>query len=512
MHTVPQKNGNMIIVNEELKNKIINDVDVLANPVRTTLGPCGANVIINSKFETKITKDGVSVARAIKKEQNSPVINIIQQVSENTGTEAGDGTTSSTVFSQALIHSIYKQINADTNLIEVKRYLDEYKKQAVSILKDLTTDSNDLRSIANISSNNDQEISDLVVEVVGKTGKNGMVTLKDSETTSTHVSYTEGLKWNTGYMSPNFITNQVRMECEFTNVRVEIYDDKLTSLKPIIGVMDTCAANGIPMLLAVKDIEYDVLNTIVYNSISGKLKICVVKIPGHSSYRTDNIDDLKAIIGNREIIDKVLVTKNVTLFVNNSGNEETKKLRIANLEHRLTLNDENISDLQNRITNINNGYATVYVGGDSQIEIKEKIDRFEDALCAVKSAMEEGVVIGGGNTLRMIGNRLDAPSSNIQEWTIAYNAVKQACTSVIEQLMANNQGILDYEYGTLDVPEGIIAYKDGKLEIIDNPIERGLIDPAKVIRMVIENGISVAGTLITTKCLILNEENDYGQN
>ena len=502
----------MIIVNEELKEKIINDVNVLADPVRTTLGPCGANVILNTKFETKITKDGVSVARAIKREQNSPIINIMQQVSENTGTEAGDGTTSSTVFSQALIHSIYSQIQPNTNLLDVKRYLDEYKKQAVSILKTLAINSDDLRSIANISSNNDSEISDLVVDVVNRTGKNGMVTLKDSETPTTSVSYTEGLKWNTGYMSPNFITDQVRMECELNNVRVEIYDEKLTSLKPIIKVMDACAANDIPMLLAVKDIEYDVLNTIIYNSISGKLKICVVKIPGHSSYRQDNIDDLKAVIGMREIIDKVLVTKNATLFINLSGNEETKKLRIANLEHRLTLNDENISDLQHRITNINNGYATVYVGGDSQIEIKEKIDRFEDALCAVKSAMEEGVVIGGGNTLKIIGDRLYAPSSNSHEQVIAYNAFKQACRSVVEQLMANNQGILNYEYGTLDIPDGTIAYKDGKLEIIDNPIEQGLIDPAKVIRLVIENGSSVAGTLITTKCLILNEENDYERN
>lgn len=197
----------MILKNDELKEKIIKDVDILANPVRTTLGPCGANVIINSKFETKITKDGVSVARAIKREQNSPIINIMQQVSENTGTEAGDGTTSSTVFSQALIHSIYKQVCNDTNLLDVKKYLDEYKKQAIDILSSLKTQSNDLRSIANISSNNDLEISDLVVNVVNKTGKTGMVTLKDSETTTTHVSYTEGLKWNTGYLSPNFVTN-----------------------------------------------------------------------------------------------------------------------------------------------------------------------------------------------------------------------------------------------------------------------------------------------------------------
>lgn len=493
-----------MIITENIKNKILNDVDTLANPVRVTLGPCGANVILNSKFDTKITKDGVSVARAIKRESNSPIINIMQQVSESTGTNAGDGTTSSTVFSQALIHSIYRQIDESTNLLNVKKYLDLYKKEALDILKEVSTEIFDLKSIANISSNDDSEISEIVVEIVNKTGKEGMVTLKESETTQTYVHYTEGLKWDSGFMSASFITNETRMECEMSNVRVEIVPEKLTNLNPIIKVMDTCASNNIPMLLVVRDIEYDVLNTIIYNHISGKLKICVVKIPGHSSYRQDNIDDLKAIIGHREIIDKVIVTKHNTLFINNYGNEDTKANRLAVLKHRLTLHDENLKDLQNRITNINNGYATVYIGGDSSIEIKEKIDRYEDALCAVKSAMEEGVVPGGGNTLRYISTKLNAPI-NIPEQVIAYNAIKQACCSVIEQIKANYLGLSNYQYGTLEVEDGYVAYDKGQLTVVQDPMAIGLIDPTKVIRLVIENGISVAGTLITTKCLIIED-------
>lgn len=480
-------------LNEYVKSK----VDTLANVVRTTLGPCGANVIINDGFNTKITKDGVSVARAIKNEQHSPIIDIIQQVAEKTGNEAGDGTTSSTIFAQALIHSIYNNITNSTNLLDVKKELDEYKELALDILKNISQRGGNLYNIANISSNGDEEISKLAVEIINRTGLEGMIALKESENSNTYVQYTEGLKWNGGYLSPNFVTDNIKMECELSNVRIEIYNQKLTSIKPLVKTMDICASNNIPLLIAVRDIEYDVLNTLVYNQVSGKIKLCVVKIPGHGEYRQDYVDDLKAIIGNSELIDKVIVTKHNTLFINKNSNEQSKKDRIDNLKHRLTLPDQNIQDLQARITNINNGYATVYVGGDSSIEIKEKIDRFEDALCAVKSAMEEGVVIGGGNALRFIGSQLPIRES------IAYYAMYQACNSIIEQLYANYTGTIDYVYGTLDLPKENIGYKNGEMIFLDDSME--VIDPTKVIRLIIENGVSIAGTLITTKCLIINE-------
>lgn len=486
---------------DDVNDYVKKEVDLLANAVRLTLGPCGSNVIINDGFNTKITKDGVSVARAIKKEHKSPIIDIIQQVAEKTGNEAGDGTTSSTIFAQALIHSIYNNIEPSTNLLDVKRELDDYKQLALDILKGLSKEEKDLYNIAKISSNNDEEISKLAIEIVEKTGLEGMVTLKESENSNTYVQYTEGLKWNGGYLSPNFVTDSIKMKCELENVRVEIYPQKLTSLQPLIKVMDICMKNNIPLLLAVQDIEYDILNTLVYNKIQNGFKLCVVKIPGHGEYRQDYIEDLKAIIGNNEIIDKVIVDKYNTMFINKSGNEQSKFDRIAHLKHRLTLPDVNEKDIQDRITNINNGYATVYVGGDSAIEIKEKIDRFEDAICAVKSAIEEGVVIGGGNTLRIIANSLP-----IEKNTIAVKAMYRACNSIIEQLYANYKGIKDYEYGTIEVPEGIIGYSNGEIINLIDPIE--VIDPTKVIRLIIENGVSIAGTLITTKCLIINE-NDY---
>lgn len=497
----------MIKIND-LKETIVEKVDLLANAVRTTLGPCGANVIINSGLNTKITKDGISVARAIKVEQKDPIIDIMLQIAERTGTDAGDGTTSSTIFAQALIHTIYREMADTTNLLAVKRYLDVYKKSALEYLTSCTHSvkgNTDLYNIANISSNGDDEISKLVVEIVNKTGLEGMTSLKDSETSSTYVQYTEGLKWNSGYLSPNFITGN--MECELNNVRVEIYNDKLTSLEPVIKTMDTCSQHNIPLLLAVKDIEYDVLNTIIYNQIKGNLKVCVIKIPGHGLHRQDYIDDLKAIIGTKEVIDRVLVTKHQTLFINKAGNEESKSKRISDLRIRMTFPDENIEDLRNRITNINNGYATVYVGGDSPVEIKEKIDRFEDAICAVKSALDEGIVVGGGNTLRSIAQSLTPPiKGDSDEMRIAFIAMVTACYSIIEQLQANYLGIKNYEYSSLNLPEGYIGYEDGKMVMLDNPIERGLIDPAKVIRLIIENGVSVAGTLITTKCLIIDNE------
>lgn len=494
----------MIKETEELRKYILQEVDTIANAVRTTLGPCGANAIISNEYGTRITKDGVSVARAIKEAHKSPVIDIIQEVAEKTGTEAGDGTTSSTVFAQALIHYIYNNLEEDTNLLEVKRYLDRYKKQAIEVLKQLSEECKDLLSIAKISCNGDEEISKLVVEIVEKTGLEGVVSLKESDTSNTIIQYTEGLKWESGFLSQAFITNAEKLECEFDNVRVEIYDDKLTSLKPLLRSMEICKANGYPLLIAVKDIEYDVLNTIIYNQLQGNIKCCVIKIPGHGTYRQDYIDDLKAVIGNVELIDKVIVGKRSTLFVNTKGNEETKATRIAALKTRLTLPEENIKDLQSRITNINNGYATVYVGGDSVIEIKEKIDRFEDAICAVKSAMEEGVVIGGGNTLRTIGNNLKMIGSSAES-ELAFKAVKAACHSILEQIHANYEGIINYKYGTLHIAPKNFCYINEVLAMVDDPIAHGLIDPTKVVRLVIENGVSVAGTLITTNCLIIKE-------
>nr|DAW84374.1 MAG TPA: GroEL [Caudoviricetes sp.] len=491
---------NMIKESKELKEYILNEVDTIADAVRSTLGPCGANVIISNEYGTKITKDGVSVARAIKEAHESPIINIIQEVAEKTGEEAGDGTTSSTVFAQALIHYIYNNIGNEHNLLEIKKHLDSYKKQAVEILRGYTEEcaegSDNLLSVAKISCNGDDEISKLAVEIVNKTGLEGVVSLKESDTSNTYIQYTEGLKWESGFLSQAFITSPIKLECELSNVRVEIYDDKLTSLKPLVKTMEICKQEGIPLLIAVKDIEYDVLNTIIYNQIQGNLKCCVIKIPGHGTYRKDYIDDLKSVIGKVELIDKVIVKKNSTLFINTRGNEESKAERIASLRTRLTLPEENIKDLQSRITNINNGFATVYVGGDSIIEIKEKIDRFEDAICAVKSAIEEGIVVGGGNTLLAIANKLKS-EGNSEESQIAYRAIKSACCSIMEQILANREGIENYSYGSIslgiDLKNGLQVKKEG------------IVDPAKVIRLVIENGVSVAGTLITTKCLIIKE-------
>ncbi len=493
----------MIKETEELRDYILHEVDTIANAVRTTLGPCGSNAIISNEYGTRITKDGVSVARAIKEAHKSPIIDIIQEVAEKTGAEAGDGTTSSTVFAQALIHYIYNNIKEDTNLLEVKRHLDKYKRQAIEILRQLSKECTDLFSIAKISCNGDEEISKLVVEIVNKTGLEGVVSLKESDTSETIVQYTEGLKWESGFLSQAFITNAEKLECEFTNARVEIYNDKLTSLKPLLKTMEICKSNGIPLVIAVKDIEYDVLNTIIYNQIQGNIKCCVIKIPGHGTYRQDYIDDLKAVIGHSELIDKVIIGKKQTLFINNKDNLESKASRIEALKTRLKLPEENLKDLQNRITNINNGYATVYVGGDSVIEIKEKIDRFEDAICAVKSAMEEGVVIGGGNTLRTISESLEFTGTNYEDNILAFEAIKAACLAILEQIFANYEGIINYEYGTLHMAPKYFCYVDEIMDMADDPISLGLVDPTKVIRLVIENGVSVAGTLITTNCLII---------
>lgn len=496
----------MIKNNNDLKTYILQEIDTLANTVRSTLGPCGSNVILYSNNKATITKDGVSVARAIKDSNHSPIIDIIYEIANKTGNEAGDGTTSSTIFAQALVHSIYNRPKNTANLLDIKRYLDKYKDEAINLLQSYSKKVDNLYNIAKISCNGDEEISKLSVEIVEKTGLEGMISIKESENGINYIQYTEGLKWDSGYMSPNFITDVKTMKCEYDNVRIEIYNDKLTKLipnSPLVKTMDICASKGIPLVLVVKDIEYDILNTLVYNNISGKLKVCVVKIPGHGTYKQDNIDDLKAIIGNDEIIDKVIITKHNTLFINKEGNETTKQTRIEQLKHRLTLPDENLEDLRKRIPNLNNGYATIYIGGNSYIEIKEKMDRCEDAICAIKSALEEGMVIGGGYTLKQIGDNLSTPT--LYEEEIAYEAMKTACYSIMEQIIANYNSEVDYVYGSKQLTNNIMYYEEGRMKIIDNPYEVGLVDPTKVIRLIIENGVSIAGTLITTKCLIENE-------
>lgn len=498
----------MIIYDNEARKLLKEGVDTLANAVKVTLGPCGSNVVINKKGIPIITKDGVTVAKSIIAEEGSGLetgINLIKSVSERTGNEAGDGTTSSTVLTQEIVGRVFEIMNSDKSLqpIHVKRGIDKACVQIVKEIKEMSVPvEGTILDVARISANGDEEIASIVTEVVERVGKNGMITVKPSES-DTYVKYVEGLKWETGYMSPNFVTDTIKMEVEFNNAHIIIVPDKLDRIKDIIKELETCSKNSIPVLIACKDIDQDVLNTLVLNHLNKAIKCCVVRIPGFKEYREENILDLEAMIGTTELVDKIVVTKTSTFIVNNRGNVDSKKTRIAALKHVLSLQDVNISDIQNRIANISNSYATIFVGGNSEVEIQEKSDRYDDALCAVKSALEEGIVPGGGNCLykileKMRSTRIDLDNPSEIEGAICMYESLQA---PLRQILYNG-GIENFI-----IPEEekdcYTIFDNGKFITVLDTMDYGVIDPTKVVRLTVENAASIAGAIVTTKCVII---------
>ena len=337
----------MILYEQEARDYLKKGVDILANAVKVTLGPCGSNVIVYKNGIPHVTKDGVTVAKSINDEEYKVGIELVRKVSEKTGNDAGDGTTTSTLLTQSIVELVYEKLKANPNLkpIYIKKGIDLVVKKIVDELEQMSIPVEDrIKQVAYISSNGDEEITSVVTEVMNKVKGTGMISLKSSDS-NTYVTYSEGLKWETPYMNPNFVTNAVKMEVEYENCKVIIFDKKLEKLTQILPVLEKCKRANVPVLICVKDIEQDCLNTLVMNNLNGILKCCVVKIPGHENYRMENILDLQSIIGNSELVDKVIVTRESTFFINNKGNEETKAARIASLKHNLTLTDPNIEDI-----------------------------------------------------------------------------------------------------------------------------------------------------------------------
>lgn len=488
----------MILYEQEARDYLKKGVDILANAVKVTLGPCGSNVIVYKNGIPHVTKDGVTVAKSINDEEYKVGIELVRKVSEKTGNDAGDGTTTSTLLTQSIVELVYEKLKANPNLkpIYIKKGIDLVVKKIVDELEQMSIPVEDrIKQVAYISSNGDEEITSVVTEVMNKVKGTGMISLKSSDS-NTYVTYSEGLKWETPYMNPNFVTNAVKMEVEYENCKVIIFDKKLEKLTQILPVLEKCKRANVPVLICVKDIEQDCLNTLVMNNLNGILKCCVVKIPGHENYRIENILDLQSIIGNSELVDKVIVTRESTFFINNKGNEETKAARIASLKHNLTLTDPNIEDINNRIANISNSFATIYVSGNSEVEIQEKIDRYDDAICAVKSALDEGIVPGGGNALYDIYR-------NIQLDEYKDSSIEAGIDCMIESLVAPIKQIL-YN-GNAELPDKCnhIIYKDGEFYSVKSAIDNDVLDPTKVVRLTVENAASIAGAIITTKCIVI---------
>lgn len=486
----------MILYNKEARDFLKKGVDILADAVKVTLGPCGSNVVMYKNGIPHITKDGVTVAKSIEDDNYKPGIELIRQVSENTGKEAGDATTSSTVLAQTIVDLVFNQINDSniTGLVSIKRGIDFATKVIVAKLKENSVPVGDkIRDVAYISSNGDEEITSVVTEVMNKVSKNGMISVKPGGS-KTYVTYSEGLKWETSYINPNFVTDPVKMEVEYNNCAVLIYDDKLSKVDQILSKLEYCKKNNIPVIIAVKEIEQEALNTLILNKLNGILECCVVKIPGFDHYKEDNILDLKTILKDGTYADKVTITKEA-MFIVSDGRQDEKEARIASLKHRLTLTDPDVEDLNTRIANISNSFATIYVSGNSEVEIAEKIDRYDDAICAVRAALDEGIVPGGGNALYDIYRTIDIQDTTNRAFDLGVDCMIEALTAPIKQILSNGEAELP------DKSKHII-YKDGEFYSVQSAIDNGVVDPTKAVRLTVENAASIAGAIITTRCVI----------
>lgn len=489
----------MILYGNEAREHLKSGIDILANAVKVTLGPCGNNVVINRDGRLPlVTKDGVTVAKHVVDEKYKIGINLIKSVAERMGEMVGDNTSSATILAQRIVELIYPSLEKDNTLkpIYIKKGIDLAVSELVEFINKYTMPVEDrIQDIAMISSNGDKEIADTVIKVINKTGKNGLISLKPSES-NTYIKYSNGLKIDTFYMSPNFVTNPVKMEVEYEKCHIYIYDNKLEKLSPILPALELCRKQDIPIILMVKDIEQEVLNTLVYNKIDGRLKCCVVRIPGHDTYRNENILDIKAVIGDTNLVDRVLITSQAMYIENSCNNQKSKQDRIDMLKHKLTLEDQNVEDITNRIANISNSFATIYVSGSSDVEIQEKIDRYDDSLCAVKSAIEEGIVPGGGNLFYKLSTfaYLETEDKSV---LLGYNSMYKALQVIRDQILSNGS-VSEY-----DQEDKYLIYTEGSFKWVNDILEYGVIDSAKGARLTIENAASIAGAIITTNCVII---------
>ncbi len=498
----------MVINNENAQDLLLEGINLLADAVKITLGPCGSNVVINNNDHIHVTKDGVTVAKSVIDNRLSTGINLIKSVAEKTAAEAGDATTTSTVLVQALLNNYIEYIKrvegegGFVNRLELKKEMDTVCKEVVDYVKSQSVDVGDkIKEVALISSNGDETIATNIYNIINTIGKESRINVKPADSSETTIQYSKGMTWDYGYMSNQFVTDNVKMEVEMENAYVLIFNNKLEDVKQILSELEKCRAQNIPVLIAVKDIEKDALNTLLYNHLQGTLKCCVVKIPGFEEYREDNILDLKAVIGNNNLVKKIIVTKNNVHFIQDKNNKDTKENRIALLKHRLTLPDPNTEDIAKRIININNAFATIFVGGNSELEIKEMIDRYDDAICAVKSALCEGIVKGGGNIL------FDAVCEILEKDEEAnFNMTDTKAIFLECVLVPYNQIHENGNFNSCSIEsKKDIIYHNGEFVGVDNAIDYGVIDPTKVVRLSLENATSIAGTILTTKCLIENK-------
>ncbi len=512
----------------EARDLLKKGVDELANAVKVTLGPKGRNVIIEKKFGAPhITKDGVSVAKEI--ELSDPYQNmgaqIVKEVASKTNDKAGDGTTTATVLAQSIITVGLKNVAAGANPMDLKRGIDKAVAKVVESIKtqakEVDDDIKKIEQVATISANNDSEIGKLIADAMAKVKKEGVITVEEAKGTNTTVDVVEGMQFDRGYLSPYFVTNTEKMECEMENPFILIHDKKISNLKDILPLLEASVQAGRPLLIIAEDIDGEALTTLVVNRLRGSLKICAVKAPGFGDRRKEMLQDIAILTGGTVIseeqgiqlasatiemlgkAEKITVNKDNTTIVNGAGSKEAIAQRVAQIKAQIeaTKSDYDREKLQERLAKLAGGVAVLYVGAPSEVEMKEKKDRVDDALSATRAAVEEGIVPGGGVALIRAIDSLNGVKGENEDETTGIEIVKRAIEEPLRQIVANagKEGAVIVQ----KVREGKGDYGyNARTDKFENFYEAGVIDPAKVTRVALENAASIAGMLLTTECVI----------
>ena len=515
---------------EELKK----GVDELANAVKVTLGPKGRNVIVDKKFGAPhITKDGVTVAKAVELEDEFQNMGaqLVKEVASKTGDDAGDGTTTATVLAQAIINVGLKNVAAGANPIDLKRGIDKAVAKVVEGIKAQAQEVDDdlakIENVARVSANNDAEIGKLIADAMGKVKKEGVITIEEAKGTDTTVKVVEGMQFDRGYISPYFVTNTEKMECEMDNPYILLYDKKISALKDMLPVLEAVAQSGRPLLIIAEDVDSEALATLVVNRLRGSLKICAVKAPGFGDRRKEMLEDI-AILTHGVVIsedkglkldmatvdelgsaEKVTVDKENTTIVNGNGDKELIAERVAQIKAQIekTTSDYDREKLQERLAKLAGGVAELYVGAPSEVEMKEKKDRVDDALSATRAAVAEGIVPGGGVAYMRCVAALENFHGDNDDENTGIQIVKRAIEEPLRQIVANAG--LEGAIIVQNVKDGKGDYgynaRTGKYE---NFFESGVIDPAKVTRVALENAASIAGMFLTTECVIAEKKEE----
>ncbi len=517
--------------NIEARDLLKKGVDQLADAVKVTLGPKGRNVVIEKKFGApQITKDGVTVAKEIELEDpfENTGAQLVKSVASKTGDDAGDGTTTATLLAQAIIREGLKNVTAGANPMDLKRGIDKAVKAVVEFIaahaEQVGDNYDKIEQVATVSANNDREIGKLLADAMRKVSKDGVISIEESKSRETHIEVVEGMQFDRGYLSGYFVTDPEKLECVFDHPLILIYDKKISNIKEFLPILQPAADTGRPLLVIAEDVDSEALTTLVVNRLRSGLKICAVKAPGFGDRRKAMLEDIAVLTGGVVIseekglkleqatldmlgtCEKVTISKDNTTIVDGSGHKEAIADRVAAIKKEIanTTSSYDKEKLQERLAKLSGGVAVLYVGANSEVEMKEKKDRVDDALCATRAAIEEGVVAGGGTTYIRALSALKAINGDNADEQTGINIVARAIEEPLRQIVVNAGGEGAVVVQKVLEGEGDFGY-NAHTDVYEDLRKSGVIDPAKVARVALENAASIAGMFLTTECLVVDK-------